>query len=50
LIIEYDPHPPYGTGTAANAGPSLVARFEGIMADTISQYRDGALGLSGGGR
>jgi hypothetical protein len=48
LIIEYDPRPPFGTGTATKAGPSLVAQFEGIMADMISHYRDGALGISGG--
>jgi hypothetical protein len=36
------------TGTATKAGPSLVAQFEGVMADMISQYRDGVLELSGG--
>ena len=48
LIIEYDPHPPFGTGTATKAGPSLVAQFEEVMADMISQYRDGVLKLSSG--
>jgi cyclohexyl-isocyanide hydratase len=42
LIIEYAPRPPFGTGTAKSAGPELVGRFEGLMADMISQYRQGA--------
>ena len=39
FIVEYDPHPPFGTGTAAGAGAALVGRFEGMMADMISLYR-----------
>lgn len=46
FIIEYDPHPPFGTGTAAGAGPSAVAKFEGMMADMISLYRAAALKLA----
>jgi transcriptional regulator GlxA family with amidase domain len=43
FLIEYNPHPPFGTGTAAGAGPTLVAKFEGMMADMISVYRSEAL-------
>ena len=43
LIIEYAPHPPFGTGTARGAGPQLVERFEGLMANMVSQYRVGAI-------
>lgn len=43
LIIEYAPHPPFSTGTAKSAGPALVERFEGLMADMVSQYRQGAI-------
>jgi hypothetical protein len=35
-------HPPFGTGTAKGAGPELVDRFEGLMANMVSQYREGA--------
>ena len=43
LIIEYAPHPPFGTGTAKGAGPELVERFEELMADMVSQYREGSI-------
>ena len=42
LIIEYTPHPPFGTGTAKNAAPELVDRFERLMGDMVAQYRAGA--------
>jgi hypothetical protein len=42
LIIECAPHPPFGTGTAKSAAPALVSRFEGLMADIVSRYREGA--------
>ncbi|HLY88336.1 MAG TPA: DJ-1/PfpI family protein [Acetobacteraceae bacterium] len=42
LMIEYDPHPPFGTGSATDADPALIAQFEGIMADMVSYYRAGA--------
>ena len=48
FIIEYDPHPPFGTGTAVGAGPGVVAKFEGMMADMISLYRAEALKVAGG--
>ncbi len=43
LIIEYAPHPPFGTGTAKGAGPELVNRFEGLMANMVFQYREGSI-------
>jgi transcriptional regulator GlxA family with amidase domain len=39
FIIEYDPHPPFGTGAAAGAGPEVVGKFKGMMADMIALYR-----------
>lgn len=39
LIIEYDPHPPYGSGLATSAHPELVAQFEMLMADMTFSYR-----------
>ena len=47
LVIEYDPHPPFGAGTAESAGPSLVFQFEGIMAGMIARQRKGVLETSG---
>jgi len=43
LVIEYDPHPPFGTGTAKRAGPQLVAQFEGFMQPLIHEYRRGSI-------
>ncbi|MBU9360629.1 DJ-1/PfpI family protein [Burkholderia multivorans] len=43
LIIEYDPHPPYKTGTPQSAGPQLVSAFEGMMETMVRSYRDGAM-------
>jgi transcriptional regulator GlxA family with amidase domain len=43
LIIEYDPHPPFGTGNATNAPKALVASFEGLMDEMIGHYRKGAV-------
>ena len=42
LLIEYDPHPPFGTGTVQGASPAQVAQFEGLMAGVATQYRDAA--------
>ena len=42
LIIEYDPHPPFGTGTAHSAQPALVAQFEGLMQPLVGDYARGA--------
>lgn len=43
LVIEYDPHPPFGVGAARRAPPEQVARFVGMMSDMIKLYRAGAL-------
>jgi transcriptional regulator GlxA family with amidase domain len=43
LIIEYAPHPPFGTGTAQSAGPALVSHFESFMTNMVAQYREGAI-------
>lgn len=43
LVIEYDPHPPFGVGAARRAPPEQVARFVGMMSDMIGLYRSGAL-------
>ena len=43
LVIEYDPHPPFGTGTAEAAGPELVGQFEGFMQPLITEYRRGSV-------
>lgn len=43
LIIEYDPHPPFGTGTVEGAGPELVGQFEGFMEPLIKEYRRGSV-------
>ena len=42
LIIEYDPHPPFGTGVPQAAGPALVAQFEGLMHLLTNDYAKGA--------
>jgi cyclohexyl-isocyanide hydratase len=42
LIIEYDPHPPFGTGLATTAPKTLVAGFESLMDEMIGHYRKGA--------
>jgi hypothetical protein len=43
LVIEYDPHPPFGVGAARRAPPEQVARFVGMMSDMVGLYRSGAL-------
>jgi len=43
LIIEYDPRPPFGTGTVTNAPKPLVESFEGLMEEMIGHYRKGAV-------
>jgi cyclohexyl-isocyanide hydratase len=43
LVIEYDPHPPFGVGAAHRAPPEQVARFVGMMSELVSLYRSGAL-------
>ena len=41
LLIEYDPHPPFGVGAVKNARPELVAQFEAAMGNMAAQYREG---------
>lgn len=43
LIIEYDPHPPFGAGTAQAANPRLVAQFEGLMQPLVTEYKNSAM-------
>lgn len=31
LIIEYDPQPPYDTGSVAKAGPVVVSKAESLL-------------------
>ncbi len=48
LIIEYDPHPPLGSGLASTAKPELVAQFDGLMNGmTIAYRRDAAAAFAG---
>jgi len=46
FIVEYDPHPPFGTGTAEGAGPVTVGKFEAMMSDMISLYRENAMNFA----
>ena len=48
LIIEYDPHPPFGTGAVTKAPKALVASFEGLMDEMIGHYRKGAVDMFAG--
>jgi len=43
LVIEYDPHPPFGTGAVRRAPADQVARFGGLMSEMINSYRNGAV-------
>ncbi len=42
LLIEYDPHPPFGTGTVQGASLAQVAQSEEMMAGLAARYRDAA--------
>jgi putative intracellular protease/amidase len=44
LIIEYDPHPPFGSGAVNRARREHVAQFEGVMSHMVTEYRRGAVG------
>ncbi len=50
LVIEYDPHPPFGSGLAHTAAPELVARFDAMMADMAAAYRRSAVAAYASGR
>jgi cyclohexyl-isocyanide hydratase len=39
LIIEYDPHPPFGVGAAERASVPQRARFAALMSDMMARYR-----------
>jgi hypothetical protein len=43
LVIEYDPHPVFGSGPARRAPPEQIARFTGMMSDMVGLYRGGAV-------
>jgi putative intracellular protease/amidase len=43
LLIEYDPHPPFGVGAVKNARPEQVAQFEAALAHMAAQYRSGTV-------
>lgn len=38
MVIEYDPHPPFGTGTPSAAGPERIKTFEALMAPVMKLY------------
>lgn len=42
LAIEYDPHPPFGTGNASRAVPAMLERFRALEDHMIPLYRSGA--------
>jgi cyclohexyl-isocyanide hydratase len=41
LIIEYDPHPPFGVGAVERAPAGHTARFVALMSDMVAGYRSG---------
>jgi len=43
LVLEYDPHPPFGTGTPEKALPSTVKAARGNLEPLRVAYRDAAL-------
>jgi transcriptional regulator GlxA family with amidase domain len=43
LVIEYDPHPPFGTGSPARAGPEMLAASRALIEETNADYRDQTL-------
>lgn len=43
VIIEYDPHPPFGGGVPDKANPALVRQFESIMEPLVQAYRLGSV-------
>jgi hypothetical protein len=43
LVIEYDPHPPFGVGAVNRARREQVAQFEGLMSHMVAEYRTGAV-------
>lgn len=43
LGMEYDPHPPFGVGTAKTASPAQLAQLEGSMRPLMELYEQGAV-------
>lgn len=43
LVVEYDPHPPFGVGVPQSAPPALLAQFENLMRPLASEYRRGSI-------
>jgi cyclohexyl-isocyanide hydratase len=43
LVLEYDPHPPFGSGTPEKATPSTVKAARGNLEPLRVAYRDAAL-------
>lgn len=43
LVVEYDPHPPFGTGAASRARPQHLARLDALLSEVIGQLRAGAV-------
>jgi transcriptional regulator GlxA family with amidase domain len=41
LILEYDPHPPFDTGSPAKAGPEIVGQAMTAMMATMQQLAAG---------
>ncbi|MCT8262913.1 DJ-1/PfpI family protein [Proteus terrae] len=43
LAIEYDPHPPFGTGSPTLAGPEMTAISQSLTANLNTQFHQAAL-------
>ncbi len=43
LVIEYDPHPPCGTGAPSRGRPEHLARLDALLSDIVAQLRSGAV-------
>lgn len=39
FIIEYDPHPPFGSGLASAAKPEVVAQVDALLGNMVTSYR-----------
>lgn len=42
VMIGYDPHPPFGTGTPQHAGSAATVQFEQLMAKLMPAYSVGS--------
>jgi len=43
LVLEYDPHPPFHTGTPESAGPQLAGISREFTRELNASYREAAL-------